>query len=97
MFIFDKHKLFFYISRALWLRKYGSFGFSRDDTIEMSRDFLGGPADPDSPPYQVLETVGLVNVEIKGFDLTRDYVIDVSRDFVGELSLGSIRLVKLEI
>ena len=41
VFIFGKHKLSFY-STALWLRKYDVFDFSRDRTIEVSRDFLGG-------------------------------------------------------
>ena len=54
----------------------------------------------------VLGAMGLLNVEIKRFDLTRDHVIDASRDFVGKvlsskvtilLSLGSIGLVKVEI
>ena len=40
-FIFGKHKLSFYISLALWLRRYNVFDFSRDLTIEVSRDFLG--------------------------------------------------------
>ena len=42
--------------------------------------FSVDPPHPDSAPYQVLEAMGLVNVEIKRFDLTRDHVIDVSRD-----------------
>ena len=42
MFVFGKHKLSFYIETALWLRKYDSFDFSRDQTIQISRDFLGG-------------------------------------------------------
>ena len=67
MFIFCKHKLSFYISTALWLRKYAVFDFSRDHTIEVSREFLGGARCPDSAPYQVLGAIGLVNVEIKRF------------------------------
>ena len=47
--------------------------------------FWVGPPHPDSEPYQVLGAVGLVDVEIKRFDLTRDHVINVSRDFVGEV------------
>ena len=43
------------------------------------------PPYPDSAPYQVLGTVGLANVEIKRFDLSRDHVIDVLRDFLGEV------------
>ena len=31
----------FFISRALWLRKYEAFDFSDEHTIEVSRDFLG--------------------------------------------------------
>ena len=41
MIIFGEHKLSFYISIALWLRRYDVFDFSRDLTIEVSRDFLG--------------------------------------------------------
>ena len=50
---------------ALWLKKYDVFDFSRDHTIKVSRDFLGGYPNPDSVPYQVLGTRGLVNVEKK--------------------------------
>ena len=39
---FGECKLSFYISTALWLKKYDVFDFSRDHTIEVSRDFLGG-------------------------------------------------------
>ena len=42
MFIFGEHKLSFYISTVLWLRKYDVFDFPFDHTIEVSRDFLGG-------------------------------------------------------
>ena len=42
MFIFGKHKLSFYISIALRLSRYDVFDFSRELTIEVSRDFLGG-------------------------------------------------------
>ena len=64
MFIFSKRKLSFYISIALWLRKYDVLDFSRDRTIELSRDFLVGALSPDSAPYQVLGVIHLVNVEI---------------------------------
>ena len=40
--------------------------------------FWVGPPHPDAGHYQVLGTVGLVNVEIKHFDLTRDHVLDVT-------------------
>ena len=40
---------------------------------------------PDSAPYQILEAMGLVNVEIKCFDLTRNHVINVSWRFVSEV------------
>ena len=41
--IFGEYKLSLYISTAaLWLKKYDVFDFSRDHTIEVSRDFLGG-------------------------------------------------------
>ena len=46
--------------------------------------FWVGPPHPDSAPYQVLGAMGLVIVEIKRFELTRDHMIDESRDFVGE-------------
>ena len=42
VFIFGEHKLSFYISTVLWLRKYYVFNFPFDHTIEVSRDFLGG-------------------------------------------------------
>ena len=45
VFSFGEHKLCFYISTALGLRKY-VFDFSRNHTIELPRDFLGG--DPSS-------------------------------------------------
>ena len=41
VFSFREHKLCFYISTALWLRKY-VFDFSRNHTFELPRDFLGG-------------------------------------------------------
>ena len=41
VFIFGEHKLSFYISTVLWLRKYDVFDFPFDHTIEVSRDFLG--------------------------------------------------------
>ena len=34
--------------------------------------------------------MGLVNVEIECFDMTRDHVIDMSRDFVREVLDGDI-------
>ena len=46
MFIFGEHKLSFYISTVLCLKRYDAFDFSRDRTIEVSGDFLGG--DPPS-------------------------------------------------
>ena len=42
VFIFGEHKLSFYISMVLWLRKYDVFDFPFDYTTEVSRDFLGG-------------------------------------------------------
>ena len=70
---------------ALWLRKYDGFNFSRDHTIEVSGDFLGGPPHLIQHPNKFWGVVGLVSVKIKRFDMTRDHVIDVSRDFVGEV------------
>ena len=67
MFIFGEHKLCFYISSVLWLRKYDAFDFPFDHTIEVSRDFLGGASSSESAPYQVLRAMELVNVEIKRF------------------------------
>ena len=46
--------------------------------------FWVGTPHPDSAPYQVLGAMGLVIVEIKRFELTRDHMIDESRDFVAE-------------
>ena len=80
---FDKDKPSFYILTALWLKKCDGFGFLRDRTI--ARDFFGGGPSSWINTLPVLGTMGLANVEIKGFDLTRDHVIDVSRDFVGEV------------
>ena len=54
MFLFDKDKFPFYISTALWLRKYDGFDFSRDHIIEMSRDFLGGAPHSDSASLLIL-------------------------------------------
>ena len=45
--------------------------------FHVTMTFWVGPSHPDSATYQVLGTVGLVNVEMKCFDLTRDHVIDV--------------------
>ena len=42
MFIFGEHKLSFYISIAMWWRRYDVFDFSCDLSIEVSRDFLSG-------------------------------------------------------
>ena len=46
--MFDKHKLSFYVSTTLWLRKYDGFDFSHDLTIEMSVTFWLGPPHADS-------------------------------------------------
>ena len=46
IFISGEHKLSFYISIALCLKRYDVFDFSRDRTIEVSGDLLGG--DPSS-------------------------------------------------
>ena len=45
--------------------------------------FWVGSPHPDSRPYQVLGAMGLLDVEIKHIELTRDHMIDVSRVFVG--------------
>ena len=37
--------------------------------------FWVGPRHPDSATYLVLEAVGLVNVEMERFDLTRDHIL----------------------
>ena len=65
VFIFGEQKLSFYISTALWLRKYNIFDFRFDHIIKVSRDSL--VTHPESAPYQVLGAMGLVNVEIKRF------------------------------
>ena len=70
MFIFGKHKLSFYISTALWLRKYDGFNFSSNHTIEASRDFLGGapsswfstlPSFGDHGPYECGDKTFLID------------------------------------
>ena len=78
MFIFDWHKLSFYISMALWLRKYDSFDFHVTTQLKCHLTFCLGPPCSDSAHYQVLGYVGLVNLEIKCFDLTHDHVIDLT-------------------
>ena len=83
MFIFGEHKLSFYISIVLWLRRYDVFYFSRDLPLKCHVNFWVGSTHPDSATYQVLGIMNLVNVDIKRFDLSRDHVIDASRDFVG--------------
>ena len=83
MFIFGEHKLSFYISIALWLRRYDVFDFSRDLPLKCHVNFWVGPPHPDSATYQVLGVMNLVNVDIKRFDLPCNHVIDASRDFVG--------------
>ena len=45
--------------------------------FHVTMTFWVGPSHHDSATYQVLGTVGLVNVEMKCFDLTRDHLIDV--------------------
>ena len=59
--------LSFYISIALWLRRYDTFDLSRDPTIEVSCDFLGGVPHLDSAPYQFFRVMDLVNVDIRRF------------------------------
>ena len=81
MFIFGEHKLSFYISVALWLRRYDIFGFSCDLTMKCHVTFWVPPTHPDSAPYQVLGLMKLVNVD-NVFDVSRDHMIDASRDFV---------------
>ena len=74
MFIFGEHKLSFYISIALWLRRYDVFDFSCDLPLKCHVNFWVGPPHPDSATYQVLGVMNLVNVDIKRFDLSRDFV-----------------------
>ena len=71
---------------ALWLKKYDVFDFSRDHTIKVSRDFLGGS--PSSWISTLIKFWGpgtLRMLRQNVFELTRDHVIDVSRDLVGEV------------
>ena len=67
MFIFDKHKLSFYISI-----------FHVTTQLKYHVTFWVGSPHYDSGHYQDLGVVGLVNVVIKRFDLTLDLVIDVT-------------------
>ena len=67
MFIFGEHKLFFYISMALWLRRYDIFDFSRDLTLEMLCKFLGGAPSSWFSTLPSFGVMNLVNVDIKRF------------------------------
>ena len=40
VFFGGEHKFSFYIWTVLWLRKYNVLYFSRDNTSEVSRDFV---------------------------------------------------------
>ena len=40
VFFWGEHKFSFYIWTVLWLRKYDVLYFSRDNTSEVSRDFV---------------------------------------------------------
>ena len=85
MFILGKHKLSFYTSTALWLRKYDGLDFSRDHTTEVSCDFLRGAPSSWFSTLPSFGGHGRCKVDIKRFKLTREHVIDVSRDFLAEL------------
>ena len=86
VFNFGRYKLPFYISTVLELRKYD---FSFDNTIEVSRDFLGGAPSfwvstlPSFGGHGPCKCGDINNV----FDLSPNHVIDVSHDFVGGGSL----------
>ena len=87
MFIFGEHKLSFYISIALWLRRYDVSDFSRDRTIEVSRDFFRwGPFILIQHPNKFWGSWTLWMWSWNVFDLPRDPVVDASREFVGEVS-----------
>ena len=76
MFIFGEHKLSFYISTALWLRRYDISDFSHDLTIKVSCDFLGGVPSSWFSTLPSLVLMNLVNVDIKRFwfvTLPRDW------------------------
>ena len=104
MLIFDRFKLSFYISTALWLRKYDGFDFSRDQTIEVSRDFLGGapsfwfstlPSSGERRPCESGDKTFRLNTWPRD---RRDFVGEVLSSWVTtQLSLGSIGLVKVEV
>ena len=104
MLIFDRLKLSFYISTALWLRKYDGFDFSRDQTSEVSRDFLGGapsfwfstlPSSGDRRPCESGDKTFRLNTWPRD---RRDFVGEVLSSWVTtQLSLGSIGLVKVEV
>ena len=75
MFIFGEHKLSFYISTVLWLRKYDVFDFPFDHTTEVSRDLRDHVVDVSydfedeissswATTLQSLGSAGLVKVEI---------------------------------
>ena len=66
MFRFGEHKLCFYISTALWLRKY-VFDFHITTQLKCHVTFWVEHPHPDSASYHVLRAMGLVNGEIKRF------------------------------
>ena len=82
MFIFDKHKLSFYISTALWLRKYDDFDFSRDRAVDL--------VDVEIKRFDLICDHVI--------DISRDFACEVLSSYVTiQLSLGFIGLVKVEI
>ena len=76
MFIFGERKLSFYISTALWLRKYDFSDFKKTTQFKCHVTFWVGLPQPNSALYQVLGTMGFVNVEIKRFDVSLDHLTD---------------------
>ena len=88
---FRECKLSFYISTALWLRKYDIFYFSPDNTIEVSRDFFGGaPYILSQHPTKFWGPWALWMWRQKVFDLSRDHVNDVSHDHNIDVSRGLV-------
>ena len=82
MFIFDKHKLSFYISTALWLRKYDDFDFSRDRAVDL--------VDVEIKRFDLICDHVI--------DISRHFACEVLSSYVTiQLSLGFIDLVKVEI
>ena len=67
VFIFGEHKLYFYISKSMWLRKYDVLICHETTQLKCHVNFWAGLAHPESVPYEFLGATSLMNKEIKRF------------------------------